>query len=147
MNTQTQRLRAVALFEAGKGALALLIAAALALAGPHRLQLQLEKLFSLFHFHGEDPRTELLQHVSTHNLHIAIVILAAYTTIRLLEAWGLWHHRAWASWLGCIGAAIYLPLEIHTLWQHPHWLTGSILSVNLLIVAVLARDLWVRHGR
>ena len=58
-----------------------------------------------------------------------------------MEAWGLWRVKAWASWLGCISAAIYLPLDVYALFRHPGWLSSIVLVVNLIVVAVLARDL------
>ncbi len=61
--------------------------------------------------------------------------------MRLLEAWGLWRARAWASWLGCIGSAAYLPLEVDALYRHPGWPTAALLVVNLVIVWVLWRDI------
>lgn len=54
---------------------------------------------------------------------------------------GLWRVKAWASWLGCISAAIYLPLDVYALFRHPGWLSSIVLAVNLMVVAVLARDL------
>ena len=61
--------------------------------------------------------------------------------MRLLEAWGLWRARAWASWLGCIGSAAYLPLEVDALYRHPGWPTAA-----LLVVQGVAESLrcWVR---
>src|SRR5690606_33440910 len=78
---------------------------------------------------------------------IAIAVIALYGVMRLVEGWGLWRHRIWASWLGCIGAAAYLPFELYALWRHQDWLTWGVLLVNLLIVVVLARDIARRRPR
>ena len=74
-------------------------------------------------------------------MHLAAAVVFAYGVLRLLEAWGLWRAKAWASWLGCISAAIYLPLDVYALYRHPGWTSWAVLAVNLIVVAVLARDL------
>ena len=74
-----------------------------------------------------------------------LIAIAVYGLLRLLEAWGLWRARAWASWLGCVSAALYLPFELHALIRHPGWLALSVLAVNQVVVAVLGRDLLRRR--
>ncbi len=54
---------------------------------------------------------------------------------------GLWRVKAWASLLGCVSAAIYLPFDIYAIIHHPGWPSWSVLAINLLVVAVLTRDL------
>lgn len=138
-------LRAVALFEAIKGLFALLVAGALAASGPDALRDRTERVL---HWAGVDTGqggAALLDTITPQTLHIAIVVALIYAAMRLVEAWGLWRHRAWASWLGLIGAAVYLPFEIHALWRHPDWLTWTVLLLNLLVVLVLARDLRRRY--
>ena len=49
--------------------------------------------------------------------------------------------KAWASWLGCIAATLYLPLDLYALWRHPGWPAIAVLAINLLVVWVLARDI------
>ncbi len=140
-------LRAIALFEASKGILALLMAAALAAIGPDALQRQLEHLLATLGIAPDDgTRMSLLDAITPQSLHIAITVVLLYAAMRLLESWGLWRHRVWASWLGCLGAAAYLPFELYALWHHPDWLTWGVFLLNLVIVAVLARDLLVRRS-
>jgi uncharacterized membrane protein (DUF2068 family) len=57
----------------------------------------------------------------------------------------LWRAKAWASWLGCIAAALYLPFDLYALFLHRHWLEAVVVAINLLVVWVLARDLMVRR--
>ncbi|MDR7194031.1 DUF2127 domain-containing protein [Luteimonas terrae] len=139
-------LRAIALFEATKGIFALLVAGALAAIGPDALQHELERVLARFGVDAARGGTAMLDAITPQTLHLAIGVAAIYAGMRLLEGWGLWRHRAWASWLGCIGAAAYLPFEVYALWQHPDWLTWGVLVINLVIVLVLARDLH-RRGR
>ena len=139
-------LRAIALFEAAKGLFALVVAGALAAIGPDALQHELERVLARFGVDAERGGTAMLDAITPQTLHIAIGVAVIYAAMRLAEGWGLWRHRAWASWLGVIGAAAYLPFEIYALWQHPDWMTWGVFLLNLMIVLVLARDLHRRRS-
>jgi uncharacterized membrane protein (DUF2068 family) len=58
----------------------------------------------------------------------------AYSSLRFLEAYGLWRERAWAEWLALVSGAIYLPFEIYELVRRPDWIRLGILVVNLAVV-------------
>ena len=57
----------------------------------------------------------------------------------------LWRDKAWASWLGCLAAALYLPFDGYALLHHPGWPALIVFVINLLVVGVLARDLAKRR--
>ena len=96
-----------------------------------------------------DPRhgaIDWLSHtINPDSVHLTAAIVLGYAVLRFIEAWGLWRVRSWASWLGCTGAAVYLPFDVYALFKHPGWLSVSVLVVNLVVVWVLARDLFKRH--
>ena len=141
-------LHAIAIVEATKGALALFAASGLELIGPAPLQRWIQALIQRFQFdpdHG--VLADLLRAINPESVHFAAAAVAAYGLLHLLEAWGLWRAKAWASWLGCISAAIYLPFEADALFRHPGWLSALVLGINLLVVWVLARDLLKRRLR
>jgi uncharacterized membrane protein (DUF2068 family) len=70
---------------------------------------------------------------------------AAYSVIRLAEAYGLWHGRAWAEWLGALSGAVYVPFELmHFLHRPGPWRAVLVLG-NLGIVLFLARELVLRR--
>lgn len=141
-------LHAIAVFEAAKGLLALLAASGLELLGPAPLQRWLHELTLHLQL---DPNHGVLNGLSTainpDSVHLAAGIGLLYALLRFVEAWGLWRTRGWASWLGCISAAVYLPLDLYALVNHPGWLSTLVLAVNLLIVWVLAVDLLKRRTR
>ncbi len=139
-------LRAIAVFEAAKGVLALFAAGALAAIGPDALQQGLQRMLARFGVAADRASTTVLDAITPDKLHLAVAVATLYGGMRLAESWGLWRHRVWASWIGVIGAAAYLPFEIYALWQHPDWLTWGVLLLNLLIVLVLARDLRRRRA-
>lgn len=139
-------LHAIALVEGGKGALAVLAASGLELLGPAPLQHALDRLIAHFHLdpdHGVMAR--LAAAISPHAVHLAVAAVLAYGVLHLIEAWGLWRDKAWASWLGCLTAAAYLPFDVHAAFHHPGWLSLAVVAINLLVVWVLARDLFKRR--
>ena len=139
-------LAAIALLEAGKALLAFLAAAGLEISGPAPLRNIVNTLILRV---GADPEhgslSNLLDLITPDTVHVGVIALVVYGLLRLLEAWGLWRARAWASWLGCISAALYLPLDIYAIIKHPGWASWLLLAVNVLVVWVLARDLGKRR--
>ena len=140
-------LHAIAIFEAAKGVLALLAASGLELLGPAPLLRWLHELTAHFQL---DPHNGAIAWLSSavnpDSVHLAAGIGVAYALLRFVEAWGLWRVRSWASWLGCISAAVYLPLDLYALFRHPGWLSIAVLVVNVAIVWVLAHDLMRRRA-
>ena len=139
-------LHVLALFEGLKGLLALVAAASLEVLGPQPLRNLIAGLIARFNLdpvHGTLP--SLLHAISPGAVHLAVAVVTLYALWRLIEAWGLWRAKAWASWLGCVGTAAYLPLDIYALYHHQGWHTWAVLVINLAVVAILARDLFKRR--
>lgn len=139
-------LHIIALIEAVKGVLALLAASGLELIGPAPLLRWVHELIARFQLdpnHG--AMAWLAQTINPQAVHLAAAAVALYAIVHLIEGWGLWRAKAWASWLGCIAAALYLPFDIYALALHRHWLEALVVAINLLVVWVLARDLRVRR--
>ncbi len=139
-------LHAIALVEAGKGLLALLAASGLELLGPAPLQHWVHALIARFQLdpdHG--AMAWLAGTINPDSVHLAAAVAALYGVVHLVEGWGLWKAKAWASWLGCITAALYLPFDVYAMARHPGSLAATVMAINLLVVWVLARDLAVRR--
>jgi len=139
-------LHVIALLEASKAMLALLAATGLEILGPQPLRDGVNALirrFSLDPDHGTLP--SLLNAISPDAVHLAAAAMIGYGLLHLVEAWGLWKARAWASWLGCLTASIYLPFDIYAIVRHPGWASWTVLAINLVVVYVLARDLRKRR--
>jgi uncharacterized membrane protein (DUF2068 family) len=139
-------LHVIALVEAVKGTLALLAASGLELLGPVPLRHWVHVLITRFQL---DPQhgamAWLAQAINPGAVHMAAAVAALYGIVHLVEGWGLWRAKRWASWLGCIAAALYLPFDIYAFALHRHWLEAAVVALNLLVVWVLARDLVVRR--
>ncbi|MBP3984763.1 DUF2127 domain-containing protein [Pseudoxanthomonas helianthi] len=140
-------LHVLAVFELLKGLLAVVAAASLEVFGPDSIRRVIHQLIARFNLdpnHGALPT--LLHAVNPGAVHLAVVVVMLYAALRIAEAWGLWRAKAWASWLGCIGTAAYLPLDGFALYHHRGWHTWAVVIVNVLVVAILARDLFRRRN-
>ena len=141
-------LRAVAVFEAAKGVVALLVAGLLGWLGAAPLQRPAESGAARLGAPFDADRAAWIARVfDGEALFLVTLVLLLYAAMRLVEAWGLWRARGWASWLGCVGAALYLPIEVRELWRHPGWFPATVLAINLAVVWVLGRDCLRRMRR
>jgi uncharacterized membrane protein (DUF2068 family) len=59
---------------------------------------------------------------------------AAYSTIRFVEAYGLWRERTWAEWFALISGALYVPFEAYELVRRHTLIHAAVLLINLAIV-------------
>jgi uncharacterized membrane protein (DUF2068 family) len=139
-------LHIIALVEAIKGALAVSAASGLAFLGPAPLQHWVRLLIARFQLDPEHGALALFaSKISQGAVHWAAAAVMAYGLLHILEAWGLWRAKVWASWLGCVAATLYLPLDLYALCRHPGWATIAVLAINVIVVWVLARDIIRRH--
>lgn len=70
---------------------------------------------------------------------------AAYSVLRLAEAYGLYRDRAWAEVLAAVSGAIYVPFELMELVHRPTGLAASLLTLNLAVVALMVYALNARR--
>lgn len=139
-------LHVIAIVEACKGLLALLAGSGLELLGPASLQHWLHLLIGRLQLNAEHGAMAwLLAAISPGSVHLAAAAVGFYGALHLVEAWGLWRARSWASWLGCITAVAYLPFDIYALLRHPGWISWLVVAINLIVVWVLGRDLLKRR--
>jgi uncharacterized membrane protein (DUF2068 family) len=62
-----------------------------------------------------------------------------YSTVRFVEAYGLWHARVWAEWFAILSGCLYLPWEIYEVARHPGPMHWAIFGFNVLLVLYLVR--------
>lgn len=138
--------RVIALFELAKGTFAVTAASGLEILGPAPIRRFVYWLIEVFRFDAHHSAlASFTRRIDPESVHLAAAVAAAYGLLHLVEAWGLWRSKRWASWLGCVGAAIYLPFEGFALVKDPGWVPLVVVAINLSIVWILARDLLVRH--
>ena len=139
-------LHAIALVEMGKGVLALLAAGAVATLGAARIDDAIDRLAALSHFDAiHRVLSAVARDIDPASVHLVVAAAVAYGALRLVEGWGLWRARAWASWLGAVSVAIYLPFDLYASVRHPGWIAFVVLAVNLAVLWILARDLLGRR--
>ena len=139
-------LRLVALFEADKGLLVLLVGLEL-LSLIHRgAQNVGEEIVDRFHLNFARHHPRILLYATTHlndsNARLLALAALAYSTVRFIEAYGLWRLRAWAEWFGIISGGVYLPFELFELIRHPTFVKAGVVVVNLGIVLYLIYVRW-----
>jgi uncharacterized membrane protein (DUF2068 family) len=139
-------LRGIALFEACKGLLAVLVAVWLLSLLHKDIQDVAEHLLRFLHrIFRLNPDGRLARsivrearRVTPGNLHLWIGGTLLYSIIRFVEAAGLWLEKQWAEWFALISGCLYIPFEIYELAHHATPIKWAVLATNLLIVGYLA---------
>lgn len=138
-------LRAVAMFEAGKGMLVLLVGCGLLSLMQRDVQQLAEQLISHLHLDPakHTPRIFLdaAADMTNARLWLLAVFAIAYASVRFIESFGLWHQKRWAKWFAAVSGAIYIPFELVELALDATSLAASALAVNVLIVGVMIHHL------
>lgn len=146
----SRAIRSVAVLEAAKGALVLLTGfgvLALLHRNVHTLAVEL-----LTHAHLNPAShypaifLDAVAHVTDARLWLYAFGALAYSVLRFLEAYGLWHTRTWAEWLAAVSGGIYVPIEIADLIKAPSWLGAGVLLVNLLVVGLMLQSVRMQHA-
>ena len=137
----TRGVRAVALFEAVKGALVLVAGFGLLSFAHHDLQATAERLVAHSHLNPARhyPRVfiEAASHVSDSRLRFLAALALLYAVVRFVEAYGLWQMKAWAEWFAIISGSIYVPIEVYKLFERTTVMTWLVLLINATIVAYM----------
>lgn len=134
-------VRAVALFEAAKGALVVLAGCGL-LALVHRdVQDTAESIVRHLHLNParHTPRVfiEAAGRLTDHRLRLLAAGAFAYAAVRLAEAYGLWRMRPWAEWLAILSTGLYLPVEAYELARHATLTRGALFLLNAAVLGLL----------
>jgi uncharacterized membrane protein (DUF2068 family) len=140
-------VRVVAAIEGAKGALVLAMGIGLHRLVHHDMRAFAVHLLHQFHLNPASHYPSIFLHamenVSDTRLQMLALGALAYSSVRFIEAYGLWRERRWAEWLAAIGGAIYIPFELYHLWLHVTSVKIGLLAVNVVIVAYMARLLWL----
>ncbi|HYA38120.1 MAG TPA: DUF2127 domain-containing protein [Candidatus Methylomirabilis sp.] len=147
-------LRTVAAFEATKGLLVLVVGLGLLSFVHYTAQHVGEEIVRRFHLNLAHHYPRIFIDTVTHeeDSHLRLLAFAAllYSTLRFIEAYGLWRMRAWAEWLAIVSGGVYLPVEIYELVEHATAVKAAVFTVNAGIVGYLIYVRWhrsVRHDK
>jgi uncharacterized membrane protein (DUF2068 family) len=144
-------LRTIAAFEAAKGALVLVVGLGL-LSFVHRYAQNVgEEIVRRFHLNlaHHYPRIfiDVITHVDDSHLRLLAAAALLYSTLRFVEAYGLWRMRAWAEWLAIVTGGVYLPVELYEIAEKATVVRVVVFIINAGIVAYLVYVRRRRHGR
>jgi len=141
-------LRSVAVFEAAKGVLVLVVGFGLLAFTSAHVQLFAERLVHHLHLNpsAHEPRifTQLSEALTNGRVALLAAGAASYACVRFVEAYGLWRGRPWAEWLAAVSGAIYIPFEVVNLYNHHGWVSAAALVVNTLVVALMLASVRLR---
>jgi uncharacterized membrane protein (DUF2068 family) len=68
-----------------------------------------------------------------------------YAGLDMVEAVGLYLEKAWAEYFTLVITASFLPWEIYEIIRKITWARVSLLTINALVLAYLARLIWERQ--
>jgi uncharacterized membrane protein (DUF2068 family) len=140
-------VRGIAIFEAAKGLLVLLVGFDLLRPIHRAVGFNADELVRHFHMNPASRFPHIFVEATSKFEGQSMTPLAlgalVYALIRFTEAYGLWRQRAWAEWFAAASGAIYIPFEIrHLIVHHNHrLLTTLVLLANILVVYVMVRAL------
>jgi uncharacterized membrane protein (DUF2068 family) len=130
-------LRAVATFEAAKGIVVLILGLALVAIHSHVEEVAENLLYQLHIDFDRRLGHLVLSAAATLNSAKWWTIgaaVGAYSSVRFIEAWGLWNRRVWAEWFALLSGAMYLPWEFLKIMERADWDRITVLVINLVIV-------------
>jgi uncharacterized membrane protein (DUF2068 family) len=137
----TVALRSVAMFEAAKGILVLLLGLGLLRFLHKNLEDTAEQMIRFLHASPGGHLSNLFINAASHASDKSLWALAGaaviYAVVRFAEAYGLWNAREWAEWFALLSGAMYLPWEMYSLIRHPHPVKWVILLANIAVVVYM----------
>jgi len=138
-------LRTIALFEAAKGLVVLLVGLGLLSLIHQDVGEFAARLVRRLHLNParRSPHIflEAAARMTDAKLWALALGAAVYAAMRFVEAYGLWRRRVWAEWFAILSGGLYLPWELYGVWRHATALRAGIFLLNCAIVLYL---LWVR---
>jgi|SRR6185437_12895822 len=144
-------LRTIALLEAAKGALVLLVGFGLLSLVNHDVQRATEHLIAHAHLNPASRYPHIFIDVANQLTDTCLLLIAAgggaYSLGRFIEAYGLWHAKRWAQWFAAVSGGIYVPFELFELYERVTWLSLGTLMLNPAIVAFMLCRLFHADGK
>lgn len=131
-------LKAVAILEASKGLVSLIVGLGIHQLAGKNIQQLLESLLRHFHLNPASHYPGLLVHeasfLTPSNLTFIAFGAIVYSAIRLVEAYGLWQSFIWTEWFALLSGAVYLPFEIYEVIVRTGIFSILVLFINMAIV-------------
>lgn len=137
-HSQPAALRAIAILEASKGTLVLLLELGLLTLVHKDIGEVAEHLVRMLHLNPDRQLSKAFIHAASQVTDRKLWAIAAaglaYASVRYVEAYGLWNRRVWAEWFALLSGALYLPWELYEFGEKPTPIRAALLLGNLVIV-------------
>ena len=134
-------LQLIALFEAFKGCLALILGLGLLSFLRQDNEVYAEQIIRRLHLDPGQHYAHMFIRMMADEPDSQIAVWAGFATfyaaVRFAEGYGLWHGKRWAEWFAACSGVIYIPIEIYELFMRATWLRFGALIVNIAIVAYM----------
>ena len=95
--------------------------------------------------HASEWLLQAADRLDTQDMRVVGAVIISYALLRWIEAWGLWHDKAWGEWFGVFCSGIYIPFELRHAVLHQHWQAWLVLAFNIVLVLVLLARLRQRR--
>ena len=146
--TDKKGLKAVASLEALKGLASLIVGFGLPALGGHDIHQAAAFIVSHSHLNPANEIATAFLHaadtLADTNMLLITLGACAYSLIRFVEAYGLWHSLLWTEWFALLSGAIYLPFEVYELFVHANGLSLAVLLINIVVVGYMAYILYAK---
>jgi uncharacterized membrane protein (DUF2068 family) len=137
-NKTTVALRTVAVFEAAKGIIVLLLGLGVLRLVHKDVDDVAEQIIRFLHASPGGHLSNLFiaaaHRANDKSLWAVAAAAMVYALVRFAEAYGLWYERDWAEWFALLSGAMYLPWEVLSIMRHSVPVKWVVLIVNVLIV-------------
>jgi uncharacterized membrane protein (DUF2068 family) len=141
MDTSKAVVKTVAIFEAAKGVLLVLVGIGALSLVHHDIRLIASALVGRLHLNPArgfaGSFVEAASQLNDARLWVIAAMGFLYALFRFVEAYGLWRGKTWAEWLAVITGGLFVPLEIYELIEKRTWVRASALVINLAVVAAI----------
>jgi uncharacterized membrane protein (DUF2068 family) len=135
---QRRVIRAVATLEFFKGVFVILMGICALLLVHKDLWLYAESLLALLHINTDRRFAQMFldfaDNITDARLWAAARIAFAYSALRFVEGYGLWHERTWAEWVAFLSGFLLLPMEVRELFRGVTLVRCGLLLGNIAIV-------------
>lgn len=141
----------MAAIEATKGVLVLAAGLGLFALAHRDLQSAAEELVNHLHLNPARHFPRIFLHLAANLNNRKLWLLAAgataYSTMRFIEAYGLWHEWRWMKWFAALSGGIYIPAELSAVVYRFSWVKLIVFGVNVLVVAFLLFQVLFERSR
>jgi len=134
-------IRAVAVFEAVKGAVVLAVGFGVLQIlhkDVHSIAYEFISRLNLNPAHKYPTIfIDLASNITDHKLWLFAGLALIYSAFRFLEGYGLWQEKGWAEWLAVVSGTVYLPIEMYEIFVKVTFIRVLVLVANIVVVGII----------